>query len=169
MLDAALSALVALCVCFLVHSMTQFCNSSKANAQRISTLEAENAAMRSEMQLVKTDAKVLNAKCVTLKEDYLVLVAEQTALDEEIASVRQTTIKMNSTLILITGIAFQFLSQQAIDLALENTATADDAAEILNTMDAFVKLGYEPSNATSTAILALKQSVGLEEVLITGL
>ena len=123
--------------------------------------------MRSEMQLVKTDAKVLNAKYVTLKEDYLVLVAEQTALDEEITSVRQTTVKMNSTLTLITGIAFQFLSQQAVDL--ENTATADDAAEILNTMDAFVKLGYEPSNATSTAILALKQSVGLEEVLITGL
>ena len=167
MLDAALSALVALCVCFLVHSMTQFCNSSKADAQRISTLEAENAAMRSEMQLVKTDAKVLNAKYVTLKEDYLVLVAEQTALDEEITSVRQTTVKMNSTLILITGIAFQFLSQQAVDL--ENTANADDAAEILNTMDAFVKLGYEPSNATSTAILALKQSVGLEEVLVTGL
>jgi len=137
--------------------MTQFRNSSKADAQRISTLEAE-------MQLVKTDVKVLNAKYVTLKEDYLVLVAEQTALDEEITSVRQTTIKMNSTLILITGIAFQFLSQQAIDLALENTANADDAAEILNTMDAFVKLGYEPSNATSTAILALKQSVGLEEV-----
>lgn len=144
-------------VAYVVSVMLQDQNTA---VQLIRALEAENAATKTETQLVKTDIKALRAQCATLREENQALMAGQYTLEEDITASKHMTIKATKTLFVVTGAVFQLLSHLAVDMAARNESLTpgDRVSDILDTMDALIRLGYEPENDVSAALGVLKQT-----------